>query len=391
MKSDSLIKVTASVLSLSLLASTCFTTVSEAAGSTKGIISENPVTVSAYMMQSMKSSTVDNVISSATNDVASKVVSKAGLNKETTEQKKTTEVRSAKDIVASVAAKIANEKIEEYTNAVENTNVATNGVTVNNDANQVNQDGAATSEEKASEEVSKYANKGIAIADVVNIRKKADTVSEIVGRLYKGSMCTILAEKDGWVKIESGSVKGNIRKDLLAIGEEAEKIAPKYAKKYAVINTVTLKVREKNNTESTVLTLVGQDEKYRIIKEGEKWCKIRLDDETVGFVLKEYVKVAEKFDQAKSMEQILEEMEEAQNEAAEENNSSSSKKKTSSSKKRTYTTKKSSSVKKSSSSKKTYSKAGSKTGSSVASFALQFKGNPYRYGGTSLTDRKSVV
>ena len=389
MKSDSLIKVTASVLSLSLLASTCFTTVSEAAGSTKGIISENPVTVSAYMMQSMKSSTVDNVISSATNDVASKVVSKAGLNKETTEQKKTTEVRSAKDIVASVAAKIANEKIEEYTNAVENTNVATNGVTVNNDANQVNQDGAATSEEKASEEVSKYANKGIAIADVVNIRKKADTVSEIVGRLYKGSMCTILAEKDGWVKIESGSVKGNIRKDLLAIGEEAEKIAPKYAKKYAVINTVTLKVREKNNTESTVLTLVGQDEKYRIIKEGEKWCKIRLDDETVGFVLKEYVKVVEKFDQAKSMEQILEEMEEeeeAQNVAAEENNSSSSKKKTSSSKKRTYTTKKSSSVKKSSSSKKTYSKAGSKTGSSVASFALQFKGNPYRYGGTSLTN-----
>ena len=382
MKSDSLIKVTASVLSLSLLASTCFTTVSEAAGSTKGIISENPVTVSAYMMQSMKSSTVDNVISSATNDVASKVVSKAGLNKETTEQKKTTEVRSAKDIVASVAAKIANEKIEEYTNAVENTNVATNGVTVNNDANQVNQDGAATSEEKASEEVSKYANKGIAIADVVNIRKKANTTSKVVGKIEKGAMCKILKLKNGWAQIQSGNVKGYIRADLLAIGTEAEKIASKYATKYAVINTVTLKVREKNNTESRVLTLVGQDEKYKILIEGKKWCKVKVDGE-VGYVLKEYVKVAEKFATAKSMKEILAEQEE---EEAEQVSTSSTESTKETSSKKSSSRRSSRSTSRKSSSKKSYSKAGSKTGSSVASFALQFKGNPYRYGGTSLTN-----
>ena len=40
----------------------------------------------------------------------------------------------------------------------------------------------------------------------------------------------------------------------------------------------------------------------------------------------------------------------------------------------------------SSASKKTYSNPGSKSGGSVASYALQFKGNPYRYGGTSLTN-----
>ena len=363
MKSDSLIKVTASVLSLSLLASTCFTTVSEAAGNKNGIISEKPVTVSALMMQSMSSKTVDNVISGKVSDVASDT--QAELNKGKTEVRNTTTVNT-------VTNGNANEKVEGNTGAVVKTTST-----------------ASTAKTETTKKVSKYANKGIAIADVVNIRKKANTTSKVVGKIEKGAMCKILKLKNGWAQIQSGNVKGYIRADLLAIGTEAEKIASKYATKYAVINTVTLKVREKNNTESTVLTLVGQDEKYRIIKEGEKWCKIRLDDETVGFVLKEYVKVVEKFDQAKSMEQILEEMEEeeeAQNVAAEENNSSSSKKKTSSSKKRTYTTKKSSSVKKSSSSKKTYSKAGSKTGSSVASFALQFKGNPYRYGGTSLTN-----
>ena len=85
MKSDSMIKVTASVLSLSLFASTCFTTVSEAAGSKNGVISEKPVTVSALMMQSMSSKTVDNVISDKVSDVASST--QAELNKEKTDKR----------------------------------------------------------------------------------------------------------------------------------------------------------------------------------------------------------------------------------------------------------------------------------------------------------------
>ena len=62
MKSDSLIKATASLLALSLLATTCFTTVSEAAGNNNGIISENPVTVSALMMQSLNSKTYEVIV-----------------------------------------------------------------------------------------------------------------------------------------------------------------------------------------------------------------------------------------------------------------------------------------------------------------------------------------
>ena len=356
MKSDSLIKVTASVLSLSLLASTCFTTVSEAAGNKNGIISEKPVTVSALMMQSMSSKTVDNVISGKVSDVASDT--QAELNKGKTEVRNTTTVNT-------VTNGNANEKVEGNTGAVVKTTST-----------------ASTAKTETTKKVSKYANKGIAIADVVNIRKKANTTSKVVGKIEKGAMCKILKLKNGWAQIQSGNVKGYIRADLLAIGTEAEKIASKYATKYAVINTVTLKVREKNNTESRVLTLVGQDEKYKILIEGKKWCKVKVDGE-VGYVLKEYVKVAEKFATAKSMKEILAEQEE---EEAEQVSTSSTESTKETSSKKSSSRRSSRSTSRKSSSKKSYSKAGSKTGSSVASFALQFKGNPYRYGGTSLTN-----
>ena len=358
MKSDSLIKVTASVLSLSLLASTCFTTVSEAAGNKNGIISEKPVTVSALMMQSMSSKTVDNVISGKVSDVASDT--QAELNKGKTEVRNTTTVNT-------VTNGNANEKVEGNTGAVVKT--------------------TSTAKTETTKKVSKYANKGIAIADVVNIRKKANTTSKVVGKIEKGAMCKNLKLKNGWAQIQSGNVKGYIRADLLAIGTEAEKIASKYATKYAVINTVTLKVREKNNTESRVLTLVGQDEKYKILIEGKKWCKVKVDGE-VGYVLKEYVEVAEKFATAKSMKEILAEQEEEEAEQASTSSTESTKETSSkkSSTKKSSSRSSSRSTSRKSSSKKSYSKAGSKTGSSVASFALQFKGNPYRYGGTSLTN-----
>lgn len=362
MKSDSMIKVTASVLSLSLFASTCFTTVSEAAGNKNGIISEKPVTVSALMMQNMSSKTVDNVISDKVTDVASST--QAELNKEKTEQKTKTEVRSMTTVNA-VTNENANEKVEGNTGVVAKTTGTAN-----------------VAKTKTTKKVSKYANKAIATVDVGNIRAKANTTSKVVGKIEKGAMCKTLKLKNGWAQVKSGKVKGYIRADLIATGKEAEKIAPKYAKKYAVINTVTLKVREKNNTDSRVLTLVGEEEKYKILIEGKKWCKVKVDGEA-GYVLKDYVKVTEKFATAKSMKEILAEEEEEKAEQVSDNSSSGSKKSTKKASSRKSSTRKSSSRR--SSSKKTYSKAGSKTGSSVASFALQFKGNPYKYAGTSLT------
>ena len=358
MKSDSLIKATASLLSISLLVSTCFTTVSEASANSKEIISENPVTVSALMMQSINSKTVEMISANSvkgTVEVAStNNKQEVELNKDTTEQ---------------------SEKAVGNTKEVKNTNT----------------EAKAKTTKTAAKKVSKYAKVGIAIEDVVNIRVKPETTATIVGRLYKGGAANISAVKGDWVYVKSGNVKGYIKKSLLAIGEAAEKIAPKYLTKYVKVNTVTLNVREKASKESKIIIQIGEDEVYKIVKTYPEWYAIKIDSETIGYITKEYVKAFGKFQYAVSMEELQAQAEEDSNEVSTGKTSDSSKSKstTNNSTKKKSSKKKTSSKKssKKSSSKKSSSKKYSSGGkSNISSYALQFVGNPYVYGGTSLTN-----
>jgi len=102
--------------------------------------------------------------------------------------------------------------------------------------------------------VSPYANLGVSVADnYVNVRKDPNTNSEVVGKLYRGCAADILERLDGdWVKIQSGDVKGYIASNFLAIGNEAETMVDKYATKYATVNTQTLRVRDKQSTDSKI-------------------------------------------------------------------------------------------------------------------------------------------
>lgn len=259
---------------------------------------------------------------------------------------------------------------------------------------------------------SEYANVGISIAaDYVNIRKKPNTDAEIVGKLYRGSAATIAKTEGDWVYIKSGSVSGYIMKDYLAIGYSAEKLIDQFGTKWATVTTSTLRVRESNSESSDILDLISGEESYEVLKEESEWAKVRLDGDTTGYVSKQYVKISVQFKKAVSIEEEREEQrrkeaaaaaaaEEQRRQTASNSNSSSS-----TTKKKT-TTKKSStkkSTKKSSSSgsssggggsagKKSSSSSGgggavlgSGDGSAIASYALKFVGNPYVYGGSSLT------
>lgn len=276
---------------------------------------------------------------------------------------------------------------------------------------------------------SEYDNIGISVAaDYVNVRKRPNTDSKVVGKLYRGSAATIVKTVGDWVKIRSGQVEGYIKSDYLAIGFSAEKLVDKFGTKIATINTETLKVREAKNTDCAVLTLVSGEESFEILREDKEWVKIMVDGDTKGFVSKEYVDISVKFKKAVSIE---EEREEARKKAAaaaaaaradmeaqqssqssssnqssgssssksnSSNNNSSSNSHKSSSSNKSSSNKSGSSNKSSGSSNKSSgssgggnssnsggSVVGSGDGSSIASYALQFVGNPYVYGGSSLT------
>ncbi len=168
-------------------------------------------------------------------------------------------------------------------------------------------------EEKVGEDgevksASEYENVGISIAaDYVNIRKKPNTDAEIVGKLYRGSAATIVSNEGDWAFIKSGSVEGYIRKDYLAIGYSAEKLIDEFGTKWATVTTETLRVREDSNENATVITLVSQDESYPVVKEFNEWVKINVDDDCIGYVSKDYVKITVQFKKAVSIEEEREE------------------------------------------------------------------------------------
>ncbi len=171
---------------------------------------------------------------------------------------------------------------------------------------------------------SPYANLGVSKADnYVNIRKEASTESEVVGKLYRGCAADILESLDGgWVKIKSGDVEGYIAMDFLAIGDNAEAMVDEYATKYAtVVNTQTLRVRKEQSTDSETLTLIPKGETYVVINEYDEWVEVLLgtDEDTgadfTGFVNKEYVNIKVEFKYAISVEEenrIIAEQEEAE-------------------------------------------------------------------------------
>lgn len=264
------------------------------------------------------------------------------------------------------------------------------------------------------EDSSKYANTAISVAsEYVNIRKKKSTDSKVIGKLYRGAAATVLSNDGEWVKVQSGSCTGYVSASLLAIGDRAEKVADAYGTKKAKVTTTTLKVREKANTTSDCLTMIPEGESYSVVSENDEWVKISIDGEDIkGYVSKDYVDVDYEFEHAISIQEEKEKLRKekeaeeaakaeeearraAQNSASNSSSSSNSTTSTSSSSTSNSSSRSSStssSSKRSSSSSKTSSSSTSSStkssgsGSAVVNYALQFVGNPYVWGGTSLTN-----
>lgn len=236
---------------------------------------------------------------------------------------------------------------------------------------------------------SKYANK--AVADIystttLNIRKKGSINAKIVGKMKKGNIATVLKKGSEWSKVRSGNVTGYVKNQYLVFGDEIENFAKQNVKKVAKVQTETLRVRKKASTDSKIVILVSEDDKLKVKKQTDDWAKVKVDGQT-GYVSKDYAKVTYSFGKAKSMKQIQAEQEakkRAEEAARNKPVSTTSSSHTSntgttsgSTTGSTQTTKKAS--------VSVSSSGSSATGSRIVSYAQQFVGNPYRYGGNSLT------
>ncbi len=228
-------------------------------------------------------------------------------------------------------------------------------------------------DEKVLEDMTPSEFDGICIAkvnDYVNVRSEASEDSEILGKLYDKSAGTVEEEVDGWYKITSGSVTGYVKAEYVVTGDEAEELAEEVGTRVATVVTQTLRVRTEASTDASILGLIGEGEELSVTDEQDGFVQVSIE-EGDGWVSTDYVDLRTDFVQAESKAE--EEARLAKEEAAKEEG-----------KKKAQAAAKSGSS--SSSNTVVGSGSGSSSGNAVVSYASQFVGNPYVYGGTSLTN-----
>lgn len=220
---------------------------------------------------------------------------------------------------------------------------------------------------------SEYADMLVAnVNNYVNIRSEASKDSQAVGKLYKNNVGRVIGEENGWYQIESGNVTGYVSSEYVIVADE-EKIRSA-GRRIAVVTTQTLFVRKGPSTDTAVIDMVPENEDLTVVDESvEGWIGVTVDGGN-GFVSADYVELSTEYTYAESKEEEMARLkkEEEARKAAE----AAAKKKRSAS----------SSSGSSSSDSSSYTPPTGSTGADVATFACQFVGNPYVYGGTSLTN-----
>ena len=238
-----------------------------------------------------------------------------------------------------------------------------------------------------------YDNLGVSKVDnYLNIRETPGNDTKIIGKLTSKCGCEIIemTTDHEWYKIQSGPVTGYVKAEYILTGDAANQFALENAKLMAIVNTDRLNVRKEPNTDSQIWTQISNSERYDVVSQDvDGWVQIQLDDDT-AYVMTDYVDVRYALNEAIQYTPPAPEPEpETQAPAVSGNggNSSSGKSSTGKSSSGKNGSGKSSSGK--SSSKNGSAPSGGSGGgkrSSVVSYAVQFLGNPYVWGGTSLTN-----
>ncbi len=226
-------------------------------------------------------------------------------------------------------------------------------------------------------EPSEYYNVAIAQVDnYVNVRAWNNTESEVLGKLYDNSAATVLeTTEDGWYLITSGNVTGYVKCEYVVVGDE--ELAREVSTRYATVTTETLYVRMEPSTEAKILTMLPEGDDFVVIDESMSdtgWVMVTTEEGN-GYVSMDYVELWTDFVTAESKEEEearLKKEEEERRKAAAAAEEARRKKEAEAAAAASNNT--------------SYSAPSSSNGQAVVDYACQFVGNPYVYGGSSLTD-----
>jgi len=183
--------------------------------------------------------------------------------------------------------------------------------------------------------------KNIGISDVdnyLNVREEPNENGKIIAKMPSKAAGNILETTDGWYKIQSGNITGYVKSDYILTGPAAKDEALQVAELMAIVNTDMLNARAEPSTESKIWTQISNNERYPVLKQIDGWIQIELEENSSAYVSTDYVDVRYALPEAIKFSPLEEK-----------------------------------------------ANAQASFRAQIVNYALQFLGNPYVWGGTSLT------
>ena len=183
--------------------------------------------------------------------------------------------------------------------------------------------------------------KNIGISDVdnyLNVREEPNENGKIIGKMPSKAAGNILETTDGWYKIQSGNITGYVKSDYILTGQAAKDEALQVAELMAIVNTDMLNARTEPSTDSKIWTQISNNERYPVLKQIDGWIQIELEENSSAYVSTDYVDVRYALPEAIKFSPLEEK-----------------------------------------------ANAQASFRAQIVNYALQFLGNPYVWGGTSLT------
>lgn len=128
------------------------------------------------------------------------------------------------------------------------------------------------------------------VEESLNVRAQADEQSDIVGKLYKGSVADIVENDGTWAHIKSGNVDGYVNVSYCVTGTDALSYAYDTCGEIATVNTDGLRVRETADTNSKALEVADQGKTYQVDRAAQApdgWIAVVSDSQT-GYIAADY-------------------------------------------------------------------------------------------------------
>ena len=228
------------------------------------------------------------------------------------------------------------ETVEENATDIENTE---NTETENTEETE-NIENAEDAGNTENTEDAEWQNRLMADVDeFLYVRASGDADAEIIGKLYKGDVADVVESGDTWTHVVSGDVDGYVNNDYCVSGEDALAYAQENVETEAQVNTNGLRVRNEASEDASVITAVSEGTTLMVDTDAEAedgWVAVKYKGQT-AYVSADYVSTSEQLTKAMTMTEVK------------------------------------------------YGQGVSDVKVDLVSYACQFVGNPYVWGGTSLT------